>query len=45
MGIKQKRVSLAKIGDTVVVTVTVAELLPEKTRARLFCQCEVDGSQ
>lgn len=31
------------IGDTVVVTVTVAELMPEKSRARLFCLCEVDG--
>jgi 3-hydroxybutyryl-CoA dehydratase len=34
-----------KIGDTVVVTVTVtvAELMPEKSRARLSCLCEVDG--
>jgi 3-hydroxybutyryl-CoA dehydratase len=32
-----------KIGDTVVVTVTVAELVPEKCRARLSCQCEVGG--
>jgi len=32
-----------KIGDTVVVTVTVAELIPEKCRARLSCQCEVSG--
>jgi 3-hydroxybutyryl-CoA dehydratase len=32
-----------KIGDTVVVTVTVAELIPEKSRARLSCLCEVDG--
>jgi 3-hydroxybutyryl-CoA dehydratase len=32
-----------KIGDTVVVTVTVAELIPEKFRARLSCQCEVGG--
>ena len=32
-----------KIGNTVVVTVTVAELVPEKCRARLACQCEVDG--
>jgi 3-hydroxybutyryl-CoA dehydratase len=30
-----------KIGDT--VTVTVAELMPEKSRARLSCLCEVDG--
>ena len=32
-----------KIGDTVVVTVTVAELVAEKCRARLSCQCEVQG--
>ena len=32
-----------KIGDTVRVTVTVAELIPEKSRARLSCLCEVDG--
>ena len=32
-----------KIGDTVKVTVTVAELIPEKSRARLACLCEVDG--
>ncbi len=32
-----------KIGDTVKVTVTVAELIPEKSRARLSCICEVDG--
>ena len=32
-----------KIGDTVVVTVTVAALMPEKSRARLSCLCEVDG--
>jgi 3-hydroxybutyryl-CoA dehydratase len=32
-----------KIGDTVIVTVTVAELVEEKCRARLACQCEVDG--
>src|SRR6202008_1566498 len=32
-----------KIGDTVTVTVTVAELIPEKSRARLACVCEVDG--
>jgi 3-hydroxybutyryl-CoA dehydratase len=30
-----------KIGDTVIVTVTVAELLPEKSRARLSCTCRV----
>src|SRR6201993_1404177 len=32
-----------KIGDTVVVTVTVKELIPEKSRARLSCLCAVDG--
>jgi 3-hydroxybutyryl-CoA dehydratase len=32
-----------KIGDTVAVTVTVAELMPEKSRARLSCICAVDG--
>jgi len=32
-----------KIGDTVDVTVTVAELIPEKSRARLSCLCEVGG--
>jgi 3-hydroxybutyryl-CoA dehydratase len=33
-----------KIGDTVDVTVTVAELIPEKRRARLSCVCRVgDG--
>jgi len=32
-----------KIGDTVVVTVTVAELIPDKCRARLSCKCEVGG--
>ncbi len=30
-----------KIGDTVVVTVTVEELMPEKSRARLTCACRV----
>jgi 3-hydroxybutyryl-CoA dehydratase len=30
-----------RIGDT--VTVTVAELMPEKSRARLACICAVDG--
>src|ERR1700742_953576 len=30
-----------KIGDTVVVTVTVQELIPEKSRARLACICAV----
>jgi 3-hydroxybutyryl-CoA dehydratase len=32
-----------KIGDTVEVTVAVAELMPEKFRARLSCACSVDG--
>lgn len=32
-----------KIGDTVTVTVTVAELMPEKKRARLACVCAVEG--
>ncbi|MGA9005478.1 MAG: MaoC family dehydratase [Xanthobacteraceae bacterium] len=32
-----------KIGDAVVVTVTVQELLPEKSRARLSCICAVGG--
>ena len=32
-----------KIGDTVAVTVTVAELMPEKSRARLACVCAVEG--
>lgn len=30
-----------KIGDTVDVIVSVAELMPEKTRARLSCLCKV----
>jgi len=30
-----------KIGDTVEVTVSVAELIPEKFRARLTCRCSV----
>src|SRR5438132_12575112 len=30
-----------KIGDTVEVVVTVAELIPEKQRARLSCTCSV----
>src|SRR3974377_2045153 len=30
-----------KIGDTVEVKVIVAELMPEKTRARLACTCSV----
>src|SRR5436190_6287704 len=30
-----------KIGDTVVVTVTVAELIAERQRARLSCICKV----
>jgi 3-hydroxybutyryl-CoA dehydratase len=32
-----------KLGDTVLVTVTVRELIPEKSRARLSCICSVDG--
>jgi 3-hydroxybutyryl-CoA dehydratase len=32
-----------KIGDTVEVIVSVAELVPEKSRARLSCTCQVDG--
>ncbi len=32
-----------KIGDTVVVTVTVAELIAAKSRARLACLCTVGG--
>ena len=32
-----------KIGDTVEVKVTVAELMPEKRRARLACACTVEG--
>jgi 3-hydroxybutyryl-CoA dehydratase len=32
-----------KIGDTVEVSVTVAELMPEKCRARIACHCSVDG--
>jgi 3-hydroxybutyryl-CoA dehydratase len=32
-----------KIGDTVEVTVTVAELMPERQRARLTCTCAVRG--
>jgi 3-hydroxybutyryl-CoA dehydratase len=31
-----------KIGDTVEVTVAVAELIPERQRARLSCICKVD---
>ncbi len=30
-----------KIGDTMTVIVTVAELIPEKSRARLTCVCKV----
>jgi 3-hydroxybutyryl-CoA dehydratase len=30
-----------RIGDTVTVMVTVAELMPEKSRARLICVCKV----
>jgi 3-hydroxybutyryl-CoA dehydratase len=32
-----------KLGDTVEVRVAVAELMPEKCRARLDCTCSVDG--
>jgi 3-hydroxybutyryl-CoA dehydratase len=32
-----------KIGDTVDVSVSVAELMPEKFRARLSCTCSVDA--
>ena len=32
-----------KIGDTVEVSVVVAELMPEKFRARLGCTCSVAG--
>jgi 3-hydroxybutyryl-CoA dehydratase len=32
-----------RIGDQVEVTVTVAELMPERQRARLVCTCRVDG--
>jgi 3-hydroxybutyryl-CoA dehydratase len=32
-----------KIGDTVEVSVVVAELMPKKFRARLACTCAVDG--
>ena len=32
-----------KIGDTVEVNVSVAELMPNKFRARLACTCTVDG--
>jgi 3-hydroxybutyryl-CoA dehydratase len=32
-----------KIGDTVEVSVAVAELIPDRQRARLVCTCTVDG--
>jgi 3-hydroxybutyryl-CoA dehydratase len=32
-----------KIGDTVEVSVAVAELMPKKFRARLACTCSVEG--
>jgi 3-hydroxybutyryl-CoA dehydratase len=32
-----------RIGDTVEVTVVVAELVPQRQRARLTCTCSVDG--
>ena len=34
---------MVKIGDTVMVTVTVTELMPERSRARLSCVCAVAG--
>lgn len=33
-----------KIGDTVVATVKVVELVPEKKRARFDCVCTVNGT-
>lgn len=32
-----------KIGDTVITTVKVVELIPEKKRARFECVCSVNG--
>ena len=32
-----------KIGDTVVTTVKVSELIPEKKRVKFECVCSVDG--
>lgn len=32
-----------KIGDVVTARVEVVELVPERRRARLFCECLVDG--
>ena len=32
-----------KIGDTVITTVKVVELIPEKKRARFECVCGVNG--
>ena len=32
-----------KIGDTVVTTVKVAELVPEKKRAKFECVCSING--
>jgi 3-hydroxybutyryl-CoA dehydratase len=32
-----------KIGDTVVATVKVAELVPEKKRVKFECVCTVNG--
>ena len=40
---KKKETPHFEIGDTVDVVVTVAELIPEKFRARLTCICSVDG--
>jgi 3-hydroxybutyryl-CoA dehydratase len=33
-----------KIGDTVVSTVKVTELIPEKKRVKFACECTVNGS-
>ncbi|MDQ0313957.1 MaoC family dehydratase [Amorphus orientalis] len=33
-----------KIGDTVTVSVEVTDLIPEKNRARLACECRVDDT-
>ena len=42
-GLRWKFKAPVKIGDTVIVTVTVAELMPERSRARLSCVCAVGG--
>ena len=41
VGTNTSLVAPVKIGDTVTVIVTVAELMPEKSRARLTCVCKV----